>query len=71
MFLSVQNPSKQTSSWKASQEDRTKSEHNPELKEPIVDKFLLGENVMWPDFKVFKIQEDKHKVGPTQKGREL
>ena len=64
-------PSRQPPRWTDSQVDRTKSEHNPELKEPIVDTILLGKNVMWPDFKVYKIEKDKHQVGPTQKGREL
>ena len=61
-------PSRQPPRWTDSQVDRTKSEHHPELKEPIVDTILLGQIVMWPDSKVDRIQEDKHHVGPTQKG---
>ena len=37
------------------------------MTELIVDTILLGENVMWPDSKVDKIHEDKHKVGQTPK----
>ena len=64
-------PCRQPPRWTDSQVDRTKSEHNPDLTEPIVDTILLGETVMWPDSKVDKIQEGKHQVGKAQKGREL
>ena len=42
-------PSRQSPKWTDSQVHKTKSEHNSELIEPIVDRILLGENVMWSD----------------------
>ena len=65
-----QNPSRQTPSWRESQVDRTSSEHNPELTEPKVDTILFGENVIWPDSKVDKIQDDKHPVREISKKTE-
>ena len=64
---SGQKPRRQTPSWIESQVDRTKREQNPELKEPIADTILRGEDVMWPDSKLDKIQVDKHPLGPTHK----
>ena len=60
---SVQIPIRYTPRRTDSQVDRTKSEHNPELKEPIEETILLGRKVMWPDSQVDRSQEDKHPVG--------
>ena len=70
-LASGENPSRQTPSWTESQVDRAKREQNAELTEQIMDTILFGENVMWPDSKVDKIQEDKHQVGQIHKRREL
>ena len=43
---SVQIPIRHTPRRTDSQVDRTKSEHNPELKEPIEETILLGRKVM-------------------------
>ena len=40
------------------------------MTEPIVDTILFGENVIWPDSKVDKIQDDKHPVGQISKKTE-
>ena len=60
---SGQHPYRQTSSWTDYKEDRTKREHNPELTEPIEDKILCGQNVMWPEAQVDGFKIDKHQGG--------
>ena len=62
-----QNPSIQTRRWTDSQVDRTRPRQNRELKEPVVGTIIRGQNVMWPDSMVDKIQIDKHLGGQTPK----
>ena len=64
---SVQIPIRHTPRRTDSQVDRTKSEHNPELTEPIEETILRGRNVMWLDSQVDKIQVDKHTLEQNPK----
>ena len=64
---SGQNQSRQSPRPTDSKVDSIEIEHNPELKEPIMDTILSGQNVKWLDSKVDALQVDRHPVRLTPK----
>ena len=64
---SGQNQSRQSPRPTDSKVESTKIEHNPELKEPIMDTILSGQNVMWLDSQIYGLQVDRHPDGQTPK----
>ena len=66
-FPSGQKPSRQTFSCTDFQEDGPKREQKRELTEPIVDRILRGQNVIWLHSQVYRFQVDKHPDGQTPK----